>query len=216
MGDVSSFSIYRPYWGSIVGACYVACTLLYAGFLSIRCTGICILGRGADRIYPLGRLPTHPFRVFGIAARGKKRGELCMWRYQGRTSCWWRPSKCLVKYSARFSWPGCHCTSKYPCLTWSVVQKNRISIDQERCFLKVSFAMPTAVRLSQWLVVGGCACPNSSRIVQSILRSFALRKRAPISASAAEVTTNFRIPLWTYIAPLIGVCSPFLVMGPRK
>ena len=105
---------------------------------------------------------------------------------------------------------------KYPCLTWSVVQKNRISMDRERCFLTVSFAMPTAVRLSQNIGVGGCACPNSSRIVRSILRSFALRKRAPSSASAAEVTTNFRIPLWTYIAPLIGMGSPFWGMEPRK
>ena len=86
MGPVSSFGIYRPYRASIVGACYVARTLLYTGLLSVCRPGTCILGRGEDRIYPLGRLPTHPFRVLGFAARGKKRGELFMWRYQGRTS----------------------------------------------------------------------------------------------------------------------------------
>ena len=43
--------------------------------------------------------------------------------------------------------------------------KNRISMDRERCLLTVSFSMPTAVRLSQCILVGGCACPNSSRIV---------------------------------------------------
>ena len=72
MGAVSSFGRYRPYWDSIVGACYVARTLLYAGLLSVRRPGKCILGRGTDRIYPLGRLPTHHFRVLGFSACGKK------------------------------------------------------------------------------------------------------------------------------------------------
>ena len=58
IGAVSSFGRYRPYWASIVGACYVARTLMYAGLLSVRRPGTCILGRGTDRIYPLGRLPT--------------------------------------------------------------------------------------------------------------------------------------------------------------
>ena len=35
-----------------------------------------ICGRGADLMYPLGRVPTHPFKVLGFVARGKKRGEL--------------------------------------------------------------------------------------------------------------------------------------------
>ena len=74
--------------------------------------------------------------------------------------------------------------------------KNRISVDRERCLLTVSFAMPTAVRLSLCIGVGGCACPNSSRIVRSIFPSFALRKRAPRFSSAAEVNTNLRIPMW--------------------
>ena len=85
MGAVYTFGRYRPYWASIVGAFYVARTLLYAGFSSVCRPGTCILGRGTDRIYPLGRLPTHPFRVLGFSARGKKRGELCIWRYQGCT-----------------------------------------------------------------------------------------------------------------------------------
>ena len=75
MGAVSSFGRYRPYWGSIVGACYVARTLLYAGLSSVRRPWTCILGRGTDRIYPLGRLPTHPFRVLGFAACGKNEGS---------------------------------------------------------------------------------------------------------------------------------------------
>ena len=75
--------------------------------------------------------------------------------------------------------------------------ENIISMDQDCCFLTVSFAMPTVVRLSQCIGVGGCACPNSSRMVQSILPSFVLRNKAPSSDSADEATTNLRIPLWT-------------------
>ena len=44
-----------------------------------------IWGRGIDLMYPLGRVPTQPFRVLGGVARGKKCGELCIWSYQGRT-----------------------------------------------------------------------------------------------------------------------------------
>ena len=74
MGAVSIFGRYRPYWASIIGACYVALTLLYARLSSVRRPGTCIRGRGTDRIYPLGRLPTHPFRLLGFAARGKNEG----------------------------------------------------------------------------------------------------------------------------------------------
>ena len=48
-------------------------TLLYAGLLSVRRPGTCILRRGTDPIYPLGRLPKHPFRVLGFATRGKNK-----------------------------------------------------------------------------------------------------------------------------------------------
>ena len=33
-----------------------------------------ILGKGEDLTYPFGRVPTHPRRVLGVAARGKRRG----------------------------------------------------------------------------------------------------------------------------------------------
>ena len=76
--------------------------------------------------------------------------------------------------------------------------------------------MPTAVILSQCIGVGGCACPNSSRKILSILPYFVLRNKAPSSASAAEATTNLRIPLWTYIAPLSGIGLYLLGTDPRK
>ena len=70
-------------------------------------------------------------------------------------------------------------------------------MDRDICFFTVSFAMPNAVRLSHFIGVGGCACPNYSRMVLSIIPFFVLRNKAPSSVSAAEATTNLRIPLWT-------------------
>ena len=94
--------------------------------------------------------------------------------------------------------------------------ENIISVDRGCCFFTVSFAMPTAVRLSQCIGVGGCACPNYSRMIRSILPYFVLRNKAPSSDSADETTTNLRIPLWTYITPLSGIGSYLLGTDPRK
>ena len=46
MGAVSSFGRYRPYWASIVGACYVARTLLYDGLLYVCLPGLVFWGGG--------------------------------------------------------------------------------------------------------------------------------------------------------------------------
>ena len=58
-------------------------TLLYAGMSVVRMASVIryihpgyIHRRGTDLMYPLGRVPTHPFIVLGFFARGKKRGEL--------------------------------------------------------------------------------------------------------------------------------------------
>lgn len=64
--------------------------------------------------------------------------------------------------------------------TWSVTQKNLISIARERCFLIESLAIPTAVALSQWTGVAGCGCPSSSRVNLIIFPSRQLRKRAQV------------------------------------
>ena len=32
-------------------------------------------GRGTLHMYPLGRFPTHPFRVLGLVARGNTKGD---------------------------------------------------------------------------------------------------------------------------------------------
>ena len=65
-------------------------------------------------------------------------------------------------------------------------QKNRISINLERCFLTVLFAIPGAVRLSQWTGVG--LWPISSRVNLRTLPSLQLRNKAPNSNSAADAT----------------------------
>ena len=78
-----------------------------------------------------------------------------------------------------------------------VYLENLISMDQDRCFFTVSFEMPTAVILSQCIGVGGCTCPNYSRMVRSILPSFVLRNKVSSSASATEAATNLKIPMWT-------------------
>jgi len=44
------------------------------------------LGKGLDLMYPFRRVPTHPLRVLGAAALGKKRGDCASWRHHGRTS----------------------------------------------------------------------------------------------------------------------------------
>ena len=41
---------------------------------------LCILGSGTERTYPLGRVPTHPRRALGAAARGNILGEFSSWR----------------------------------------------------------------------------------------------------------------------------------------
>jgi hypothetical protein len=75
-----------------------------------------------------------------------------------------------------------------------VTQKNLISIECERCFLMVSFAIPASVALSQCTVVGGCGWPSSCKTNRRIFPSLHFKNKAPNSASAAEDTTNFNIP----------------------
>ena len=93
-----------------------------------------ILGKGPFFVYPRSWVPTHPHRALGAAARGSSLGEFCSCTYHGRTFWWCAVSMCFVKYSARFSLPGCHCTSNSLFNTWSMAQKNHISVDRDRRF----------------------------------------------------------------------------------
>ena len=77
-----------------------------------------------------------------------------------------------------------------------------IALDQ-RC-LQVPLEMPLAVELSVWSGVAGCGWPISTRVVLSTVPSFAFKKRAPSSASAAEDMTCLRILAMLRIGPLGG------------
>ena len=70
--------------------------------------------------------------------------------------------------------------------------------------------MPTAVRLSQCIGVGGCACTNSSNMVQIILPSFVLRNKAPSSASAAGERT--KCIHWGKFQHTFSECLAFLLV----
>jgi hypothetical protein len=64
--------------------------------------------------------------------------------------------------------------------------------------------------------VGGCWWPSSSNINRWILPSLQLRNKPPNSASAAEATTNFKIPQKTSIAPLSFIGASSVGTLPKK
>ena len=75
-------------------------------------------------------------------------------------------------------------------------------IARKRLRLMVVFIIPTAVVLSTWMGVGGCAWPNSSRVSRKILTSIAFMNSAPNSTSAADAATNFKMVQLVRMAPL--------------
>ena len=66
-------------------------------------------------------------------------------------------------------------------------------MDCDRCFLTVSFTMPAAVVLSQWMGIGGWGCPSPAKVSRSMRASFTLRNIAPSYTSAAYDVTNLRM-----------------------
>jgi hypothetical protein len=71
------------------------------------------------------------------------------------------------------------------------------------CFT-VSLAMPCTHSLSVTMMVGGCGCPSSCRVVRMGHAVCPLMKRPPTLALAADAMTVFMIWLMTLIAQLIG------------
>ena len=61
--------------------------------------------------------------------------------------------------------------------------------------------MPVAVVLLQWMGVGGCLWPISSKAIRSLTASCAFKNRLPNSASAADAATPMTLHS-EYIAPL--------------
>ena len=100
-------------------------------------------------MYPLGRFSTHPLRALRDDALGNKFGELCPWKYQGRTSTYMVLGIkvfCVIVgqvYLARIPW---HIKLSYDDL---ICDQNiyLTSIDLDICFFIVSFVMHVAVML---------------------------------------------------------------------
>eukprot|EP00978_Attheya_sp_CCMP212_P035284 scaffold152510_cov29-Attheya_sp.AAC.3 len=86
----------------------------------------------------------------------------------------------------------------------------------ERCFFTVSFAMPTAVALSQWIGVGGCGWSISVNVYLRTRPSFMFKNNAPNSDSAAEAATNFNIVHSVKIARFSLMGCPSTGSHPRK
>merc|ERR1712153_259338 len=95
-------------------------------------------------------------------------------------------------------------------------EKKRISIDRDRCFFTVSFAIPAAVLLSQCTDVGGWWWPSPLKADRNTLPSLMFKNNAPSSASAAEQTTIHSMPHETNLFPFIWMFSPFLGTSPKK
>ena len=65
--------------------------------------------------------------------------------------------------------------------------------------------IPVTFVLSTCISVGGCGYPNSSNVNCRIFASFAFKKSAPSSASAADAATFFSMEDVTCIEPLRNI-----------
>jgi hypothetical protein len=75
-------------------------TMAYDSKLSLLGGTLCLVGicgSGFVCTYPSGRIPTHPFRVLGLLARGSSRTDVGSCKYQGRTAVWCEPMWCLFR-----------------------------------------------------------------------------------------------------------------------
>jgi hypothetical protein len=61
----------------------------YPGKRSLLVGTLCLVGIYGSRLvrmYPSGRIPTHPFRGLGLLARGNFQTDVGLCKYQGRTA----------------------------------------------------------------------------------------------------------------------------------
>ena len=69
-----------------------------------------------------------------------------------------------------------------------------MSVDLVICFSMVSLSIPVALNYSVVIVVGSCCFqPISSNVICRTLPYFELTKRPPVSASATELMSCFKI-----------------------
>ena len=94
--------------------------------------------------------------------------------------------------------------------------KNIISIRRKQCFLTILFAMPTAVALSQWMVVGGWRCPISDKVSRNTLPSLIFKNIAPNYALAADEAMNLRTVHNLLIALFRRMGGLFCGIHPKK
>ena len=87
---------------------------------------------------------------------------------------------------------------------------------RERCFLTLSFAIPTAVVLLQCKGLDDCGWPSSDKVRCIICPSFTLMNRVPSSALAANAAANLWMVHSTKIAPLSLIGSPSQGIDPMK
>eukprot|EP00957_Ditylum_brightwellii_P196060 14937868-Ditylum_brightwellii.AAC.1 len=76
--------------------------------------------------------------------------------------------------------------------------------------------MPTAVKLSLIMGVGGCRWPISSKATCMGFAWQAFQKSAPSSASAADDATSFNIVHNECTAPFRRICLPSTILLPKK
>ena len=95
--------------------------------------------------------------------------------------------------------------TKWPWVTWSWNQYNRMSISLGWSCLTVFFVMPLTVVLLEVMGVRGCGWPIPMRSVQRLVASLAMWNRAPTSASVAEDTTLLRMVEMVWTAPFFLV-----------
>jgi hypothetical protein len=85
---------------------------------------------------------------------------------------------------------------------------NLISIDFNAFGLILFVISACAVELSVCIGVGGCGCPILIRVCRIGMAALTLMNNPPISASAADDTTCFKIPKIFKTAPLLtGIFS---------
>ena len=76
--------------------------------------------------------------------------------------------------------------------------------------------MPEAVAFSVNTCVMVCGCTNYYNVFRKMMTSLPIRKQLPVSASATEVVTNFKILQFTCAGPFRRPLADFEGILPEK
>ena len=83
----------------------------------------------------------------------------------------------------------------------SRIQKYRIFIARDQCFLIISFAITVSIMLSVNTCVMGFGWPICSNVFRRIMTYLPVTKHPPVSAYEEEGPTNFNILQFTCVGP---------------